>query len=145
MVVNDDTQAALDWVKLTMAFYIGGMGAKDKNFHLDVVSRFGYEEEAHKVQELFLAGDRDGAVKAVPDELCDGIALCGPLDADQGAARAVAGVTGHHPAPRRGQRPGHHARPRRHDPLTHDQQNPHTYCRRSAPIRILLIMEGWGR
>jgi F420-dependent oxidoreductase-like protein len=79
VVVNDDVQAALEWVKLTMAFYIGGMGAKDKNFHLDVVSRFGYEEQAHKVQELFLAGDRDGAVKAVPDELCDGIALCGPL------------------------------------------------------------------
>ena len=63
-----------------MAFYIGGMGAKDKNFHLDVVSRFGFAEEAKRVQELFLAGDRDGAVKAVPDELCDGIALCGPLD-----------------------------------------------------------------
>jgi hypothetical protein len=80
VVVNDDTQAAIDWVKMTMAFYIGGMGAKDKNFHLDVVSRFGFAEEAKRVQELFLAGDRDGAVKAVPDELCDGIALCGPLD-----------------------------------------------------------------
>jgi F420-dependent oxidoreductase-like protein len=80
VVVNDDTQAAIDWVKMSMAFYIGGMGAKDKNFHLDVVSRFGFEEEAKRVQELFLAGDRDGAVKAVPDELCDGIALCGPLD-----------------------------------------------------------------
>jgi F420-dependent oxidoreductase-like protein len=80
VVVNDDTQAAIDWVKLTMSFYIGGMGAKDKNFHLDVVSRFGFEQEAHKVQELFLAGDRDAAQKAVPDELCDGIALCGPLD-----------------------------------------------------------------
>ena len=80
VVVNDDTQAAIDWVKLTMSFYIGGMGAKDKNFHLDVVSRFGFEEEAHKVQELFLSGDREGAQKAVPDELCDGIALCGPLD-----------------------------------------------------------------
>lgn len=80
VVVNDDTQAAIDWVKMTMAFYIGGMGAKDKNFHLDVVSRFGYAEQAKRVQELFLAGDRDGAVKAVPDELCDGIALCGPLD-----------------------------------------------------------------
>jgi hypothetical protein len=79
-VVNDDTQAAIDWVKMTMAFYIGGMGAKDKNFHLDVVSRFGFAEEAKRVQELFLAGDRDAAVKAVPDELCDGIALCGPLD-----------------------------------------------------------------
>jgi F420-dependent oxidoreductase-like protein len=80
VVVNDDTQAAIDWVKMTMAFYIGGMGAKDKNFHLDVVSRFGFAEEAKRVQELFLAGDRDGAVKAVPDALCDGIALCGPLD-----------------------------------------------------------------
>ncbi|MGB8652607.1 MAG: LLM class F420-dependent oxidoreductase [Mycobacteriales bacterium] len=80
VVVDDDVQKALDWVKMTMAFYIGGMGAKDKNFHLDVVSRFGYEEQAHEVQELFLAGDRDGAVKAVPNELCDGIALCGPLD-----------------------------------------------------------------
>ncbi len=80
VVVNDDVQAALDWVKLTMAFYIGGMGAKDKNFHLDVVSRFGFEEQALRVQELFLAGDREGAAKAVPDELCDGIALCGPLD-----------------------------------------------------------------
>jgi len=79
VVVNDDTQAALDWVKLSMSFYIGGMGAKDKNFHLDVVSRFGFEGEAKRVQELFLAGDRDGAAKAVPDELCDGIALCGPL------------------------------------------------------------------
>ncbi len=80
VVVDDDVQKALEWVKLTMAFYIGGMGAKDKNFHLDVVSRFGFEEQAHRVQELFLAGDRDAAVKAVPDELCDGIALCGPLE-----------------------------------------------------------------
>jgi len=80
VVVDDDVQQAIEWVKLTMAFYIGGMGAKGKNFHLDVVSRFGFEEQAHRVQELFLAGDRDGAVKAVPDELCDGIALCGPLE-----------------------------------------------------------------
>ena len=79
VVIDDDVQKAIEWVKLTMAFYIGGMGAKSKNFHLDVVSRFGFEEAAHKVQDLFLAGDRDGAVKAVPDELCDGIALCGPL------------------------------------------------------------------
>ena len=79
VVVDDDVQKALDWVKLTMSFYIGGMGAKNQNFHLDVVARFGYEEEARRVQELFLAGDRDAAAKAVPDELADGIALCGPL------------------------------------------------------------------
>ncbi len=80
VVIDDDPQKAIDWVKLTMSFYIGGMGAKDKNFHLDVVSRFGYEEAAHKVQDLFLAGDRDAAAKAVPDELCDNIALCGPIE-----------------------------------------------------------------
>lgn len=80
VVVDDDVDVALQWVKMTMAFYLGGMGAKDKNFHLDVVGRFGYGEQAARVQELFLAGDREGAVKAVPDELCDNIALCGPLD-----------------------------------------------------------------
>ena len=80
VVVDDDVQRAIDFVKLTMAFYIGGMGAKNQNFHLDVVSRLGYEEAAHQVQELFLAGDRDAAVKAVPDDLCDGIALLGPLE-----------------------------------------------------------------
>jgi F420-dependent oxidoreductase-like protein len=80
VVVDDDVQAAIDQVKLVMGFYIGGMGAKDTNFHLDVVARMGFEEEAHRVQELFLSGDREGAVKAVPDELCDGIALCGPLE-----------------------------------------------------------------
>jgi F420-dependent oxidoreductase-like protein len=79
VVVDDDVDKAIEWVKLTLSFYIGGMGAKNQNFHLDVVSRFGFEEEARRVQELFLAGDRDGAVKAVPDDLADGIALCGPL------------------------------------------------------------------
>ena len=67
-------------MKWTLAFYIGGMGAKDTNFHLNVIGRLGYAEEAKQVQELFLAGDRDAAMKAVPDELADGIALCGPLD-----------------------------------------------------------------
>jgi F420-dependent oxidoreductase-like protein len=80
VVVDDDVQAAIDVVKWHLGFYIGGMGAKGKNFHLDVVSRMGFGEEAAHVQELFLAGDREGAVKAVPDELCDGIALCGPME-----------------------------------------------------------------
>ncbi len=79
VVIDDDVEKALQWVKMTMAFYIGGMGAKDQNFHLDVVSRFGFADAAHQVQELFLRGDRDAAVKAVPDELCDGVALVGPL------------------------------------------------------------------
>lgn len=79
VVVDDDVQAAIDRIKPTMALYIGGMGAKGANFHLDVVARMGFEAEAHRVQELYLAGDRESAVAAVPDELCDGSALCGPL------------------------------------------------------------------
>jgi hypothetical protein len=66
-------------VKWTLAFYIGGMGAKDKNFHLDVISRMGFEDDARRVQELFLDGNREAAMRAVPDDLADGIALCGPL------------------------------------------------------------------
>ena len=80
VIVDDDVQAAIDVVKMGVGFYIGGMGAKGKNFHLDVVARMGYQEEAERVQELFLAGDREAAIRAVPDELCDGIALCGPME-----------------------------------------------------------------
>jgi F420-dependent oxidoreductase-like protein len=80
VIVDDDVQAAIDVVKMGVGFYMGGMGAKGKNFHLDVVARMGYQEEAERVQELFLAGDREAAIRAVPDELCDGIALCGPME-----------------------------------------------------------------
>ncbi|MFW5416921.1 LLM class F420-dependent oxidoreductase [Nocardiopsis sp. CNT-189] len=74
-----DTAAALRAAKAPIAFYIGGMGARSSNFHLDVFVRMGFEEEAHKVQELFLAGRRAEAVEAVPDELADGLTLAGPL------------------------------------------------------------------
>ena len=77
--VNDDLEQALAMVKWSLAFYIGGMGAKDTNFHLNVIGRMGYADAATRVQELFLAGDRVGAMQAVPDEMADGIALCGPL------------------------------------------------------------------
>src|SRR5580698_6073644 len=80
VVVNDDVGAALEFVKWTLAFYIGGMGAANLNFHLNVIGRFGFADAAAEVQRHFLAGDREAAMKAVPDELADGIALCGPLD-----------------------------------------------------------------
>ncbi len=79
VVVNDDVAEALTFVKWTLAFYIGGMGAKDVNFHVNVIGRIGFAEAAAEVQRLFLDGDREAAMKAVPDELADGIALCGPL------------------------------------------------------------------
>jgi len=78
--INDDVATALEFVKWSLAFYIGGMGAASMNFHLNVIGRMGYADHAAEVQRLFLAGDREAAMKAVPDELADGIALCGPLD-----------------------------------------------------------------
>lgn len=79
VVIRDDVREALEVVKWTLAFYIGGMGAKDVNFHLNVISRMGFEEAAREVQRLFLDGDREAAMRAVPDDLADGIALVGPL------------------------------------------------------------------
>jgi F420-dependent oxidoreductase-like protein len=75
--INDDLEQALAPVKWMLAFYIGGMGAKTKNFHLNLVKRFGFEREAERVQERFLAGDRAAAAAAVPDRFADEISLCG--------------------------------------------------------------------
>jgi len=80
VVVNDDVAAALEVVKWTLAFYIGGMGAANLNFHLNVIGRMGFADAAAQVQQHFLAGDREAAMRAVPDNLADGIALCGPLE-----------------------------------------------------------------
>lgn len=78
VVVDDEVDEAVLAVKLNLAFYIGGMGAERANFHKDVIGRMGFAEEAERVQALFLDGDREAAVHAVPDALADGIALCGP-------------------------------------------------------------------
>ncbi|MDP6980969.1 MAG: LLM class F420-dependent oxidoreductase [Myxococcota bacterium] len=73
----DDLEVALAPVKAMLGFYIGGMGAKSRNFHMELMSRMGYEEEAHKIQELFLDGKRAEAVAAVPDSFADEISLSG--------------------------------------------------------------------
>ena len=80
MVVTDDVEAGLQQIKGSLGFYIGGMGAKEANFHKNVISRMGFEAEAEKIQELFYEGRRDEAVQAVPDALADGIALVGPKE-----------------------------------------------------------------
>ncbi|MFC7752499.1 LLM class F420-dependent oxidoreductase [Tsukamurella soli] len=80
VVVRDDLAEAMTVAKVPLAFYIGGMGAREKNFHLDLIGRLGYAADAAQVQELFLAGRRAEAIAAVPDELVDAIALIGPLD-----------------------------------------------------------------
>jgi F420-dependent oxidoreductase-like protein len=75
--VNDDLEQALLPIKWMLAFYIGGMGAAQKNFHLNLIGRLGFEGEARRVQELFLEGKRAEAAAAVPDRLADEISLAG--------------------------------------------------------------------
>jgi len=78
VIVADDVAEGLLPVKMSLAFYIGGMGARSHNFHLDLMKRMGFAAEATKVQELFLAGQRGEAIAAVPDALADEISLVGP-------------------------------------------------------------------
>ncbi|CAM5375008.1 LLM class F420-dependent oxidoreductase [Streptomyces spiroverticillatus] len=76
--VCDDVSEGLLPVKAMLGFYIGGMGHAAKNFHADLMARMGYEEEARRIQELFLAGRKQEAVLAVPDAFADEISLVGP-------------------------------------------------------------------
>ncbi len=78
--ISDDVEAALMPVKAMLGFYIGGMGAKKRNFHMELMSRMGYEAEAHKIQDLFFDGKRGEAVAAVPSAFADEISLCGPIE-----------------------------------------------------------------
>ncbi|RNG32492.1 LLM class F420-dependent oxidoreductase [Streptomyces botrytidirepellens] len=76
--VCDDIAEGLLPVKAMLGFYIGGMGHAARNFHADLMARMGYEDEARRVQELFLAGRRDEAIAAVPDAFADEVSLIGP-------------------------------------------------------------------
>jgi len=78
VVVADSVEEALILPKMYLSFYIGGMGAPTMNFHFDVISRFGFEDEAQHVRKLFLEGRREEAARAVPDALADETSLCGP-------------------------------------------------------------------
>jgi F420-dependent oxidoreductase-like protein len=78
VVVADKVEEALLPVKYMIAFYIGGMGARGKNFHKEFVARMGFEEAAERIQRLFFEGKKEEAVAAVPDQLADEISLAGP-------------------------------------------------------------------
>jgi len=77
-IVGKDIDACRAPLKQSLALYIGGMGAKDKNFYNEYIRRVGFEAEAIKIQELYLAGKRKEAVAAVPDQLVDLLHLVGP-------------------------------------------------------------------
>jgi F420-dependent oxidoreductase-like protein len=80
VILSDDVEKARMPVKGHMSLYIGGMGARDKNFYNDLAKRLGYEEAAKKIQDLFLDGKKMEAAAAVPDELVDACHLVGPAD-----------------------------------------------------------------
>jgi len=77
VILNDDLEKARLPVKNTLALYIGGMGARGKNFYKDYARRLGYEAEAAKIQDLYLAGRKAEAIALVPDRLVDETALVG--------------------------------------------------------------------
>ena len=76
--VDDDVKAALARLKPEVALYVGGMGHRDKNFHNDIMVRRGFGDAAKRIQELYLAGRKDEAIAAVPDEWVDMKSLVGP-------------------------------------------------------------------
>jgi F420-dependent oxidoreductase-like protein len=78
--VGDDVPALLDALRPHVALYVGGMGAKGRNFYNSLVRRYGWEDEAERIQELYLAGKPREAIAAVPDELVDAVALVGPKE-----------------------------------------------------------------
>lgn len=95
LAIGDDVEALLDWVRPTLALYIGGMGAKGKNFYNDLAVRYGYTKEAEQIQDLYLSGKKEAAGAAVPDELVRAVSLIGPASyvAERVAAFAESGVT----------------------------------------------------
>jgi F420-dependent oxidoreductase-like protein len=80
VVVRDDVEQAADVIRPHVALYAGGMGSKEANFHKASLDRLGYKEALDEVQELYLAGRKEDAAKAVPTELVEEIALVGPAD-----------------------------------------------------------------
>jgi alkanesulfonate monooxygenase SsuD/methylene tetrahydromethanopterin reductase-like flavin-dependent oxidoreductase (luciferase family) len=78
--ITDDISTALLPLKSMLSFYVGGMGSKKRNFHMELMSRMGFEAEAHKIQDLFFENRREEAAAAVPDQFADEISLVGPVE-----------------------------------------------------------------
>lgn len=80
VAMNDNLDAAFDSLRPWLALYIGGMGARDKNFYNDFATRLGYGEAAKQIQDLYLSGKQAEAAAAVPNALLDEVALVGPRE-----------------------------------------------------------------
>ncbi|OBH02735.1 LLM class F420-dependent oxidoreductase [Mycobacterium sp. E3247] len=95
VAIGDDVDERLAWVKPQLGLYLGGMGAKGRNFYHALATRYGFGEVADRIQELYLSGRKREAIDAVPDDLVRGMSLVGPRGyvAERLAAFAEAGVT----------------------------------------------------
>src|SRR5579872_2703263 len=80
LCISDDLQAARDTMRPFIALYVGGMGSRKQNFYNQLVSRYGYEDEAKTIQDLYLEGKREEAMAAIPEALIDAVSLVGPPD-----------------------------------------------------------------
>ena len=79
-LVSDDREAARDALRPFLALYVGGMGSRRQNFYNALVARYGFEDAARTVQDLYLDGRKEEAATALPSELIDAVSLCGPED-----------------------------------------------------------------
>lgn len=95
VAIGDDVKGVLDFVRPMVALYVGGMGARGKNFYNSLFQRYGYEAEAKEIQDLYLDGKKKEAAAAVPMEFLEAISLVGPESyvKERLAAFAEAGVT----------------------------------------------------
>jgi F420-dependent oxidoreductase-like protein len=95
LAVGDDAASMRDLARPMIALYVGGMGARGRNFYNDLACRYGFEAEARKIQDLYLDGHKDEAAAAVPDGLLEASTICGPEGyvRDRVAAYKEAGVT----------------------------------------------------
>jgi F420-dependent oxidoreductase-like protein len=80
VMMDDNLESCWNAIKPQLALYVGGMGARGKNFYYDLACRYGYQDAADHIQELYLAGNKAEAVAAVPNELVDDVSLCGPKE-----------------------------------------------------------------
>jgi len=93
--IDDDRARARDALKPWVALYVGGMGSKTKNFYNDLVTQYGFADDARTLQELYLGGKQLEAIRRVPDALVDAISIAGPPSfvRERLAVWAAAGVT----------------------------------------------------
>jgi F420-dependent oxidoreductase-like protein len=78
--VTEDLEKARDAMRPFIALYVGGMGSREQNFYNQLVSRYGFQAEAQRIQDLYLEGKREEAMAAIPDSLIDTVSLCGPAE-----------------------------------------------------------------